>query len=107
LTLVHRVDRSRLRPNHLVRVSFQVGLDWPSHLDALKALRPELPDTYPTGVRLWTFAMWRVPRSVLAFFVWRQYIALTRVARHAGMTLALLLRSWEKLPASSAPARRT
>lgn len=70
LELVHRLDRRRLDPRHLARVAFQLGADTPDHFDAFRALRPELPVSYPTGWRVLKFWVGQLPRTAWDF--WRR-----------------------------------
>ncbi|MBL9138403.1 MAG: glycosyltransferase family 2 protein [Verrucomicrobiales bacterium] len=94
LVLVHRLDRHRLEPRHLVRVAYQLGADTPDHVDAFRALRPTLPKDYPQGWRVLTFFLVQLPRAVLRY--WRRGTLgdLLWLCQSLGMGQSLALRRW-------------
>jgi glycosyltransferase involved in cell wall biosynthesis len=90
LVLTHRVDPRRLKRRYLLRANYQLGRDWPAHLDAFKALRAELPDSYPVGGAVWLLAFYTTPRRVAGFLRRRDFTSAAALAWHAGLLVTLV-----------------
>lgn len=93
LVLIHRINPCRLRPEHLVMVIFQGGFDWPIHLGAFRALRPEVLDQCPEPLKL---LLVMVPRSLMALFVRRNFGAVMSLSHRFGLGLRLAIQVWQR-----------
>jgi glycosyltransferase involved in cell wall biosynthesis len=98
LVLCHRISPARLQPEHLAKVIFQAGYDWPGHLGAFKRLRPDLPENCPEGLRLLAFLVVQIPRAAVALFIRRDFVSVMTLCHRLGLGMRLALLHWRRGP---------